>query len=197
MRDSVDFDPRIRLDEETILLDSDESIDWSRVPTVSKPEYESFFGTDSFYSLSVTVAKPIEQQYVIDDDEYTFYKPPDELARAAWSVDNKPWTIGHPVHGHVTTVDQIKGVFDNSQYDWVDKSLDSSLNIPTNDSKSIEFLRDSDNVSIGFHNKLDANVDRDGVHAAQRDIYIDHVASVTKGRCSDKDGCKIHTVIAQ
>lgn len=193
MRDSVSLEPRINNGDDVIMLDDDDNIDWDRIPTTTLDTHQSFFDTNTFHSLSVTVAKPIEQEYTINDDEYTMYKPPDELARASWSVDNSPWTIDHPVGGIVTSTDQIKGVFTETQYDWQDEALVSSLNIPVHDRESREYLRDSDNVSIGFHNAFDYDIDRDGVTAAQRDIYIDHVASVKDGRCSDEDGCKVHT----
>lgn len=192
MCDSIPFEPWIDTDESAVTLDAEEDINWDRVPTTTLDTHRSFFDTDEFHTFRVTVARPIEQDYRIADDTYTFYKPADELARATWSINNTPWTLDHPPSGSVTATEQINGVFTDAMYDWYDESLRASLHIPSNNNEAHEHIESSDNVSIGFYNVLDDDIDRSGVTAAQRELYIDHIASVDEGRCSDEDGCQVH-----
>lgn len=179
-------------DEQMTVTDVDEPVDWDRVSTTTLDEhYASFFDTDAFHKLDVTVATEMDQPYVIHGDEYTFRKEADELATAAWSLDNKPLTIDHPSIGRVTRTDEIHGVFNNPSFDWSKNALTADLFIPVTDTIAHQNIQETDNVSIGFYNQLDADVSDDGIDAIQRDIYIDHVSSVDTGRCSDGDGCKI------
>lgn len=193
-RDAVDTG--INVDVEGSDITVDEDIDWNAVPTVDaafvNESHQSFFGTDSFYRFDVTVARSIPQQYTIDDSEYTFLKPTGEIQKASWSLDNTPYVLEHPERGAVTDAAEIRGFFNSSYYNASDESLNTKLTIPTNDSDALEYLQHSSDVSIGFYNTLDPEVDDTSIDAYQRDMYIDHVASVTDGRCSSDDGCKVH-----
>lgn len=179
-------------DSRGITKDGDEyRFDWDAQPTVTvdandlPASYREFFDTDTFYRLPATVAKSIEQEYVIDGDTYTFFKPEDELRQAAWSLDNSPYTLKHPGSGRVQSTDEIKGFWKNRGYD---DGLQADLYIPTNDSEVTDFIADNQDVSVGFTNVLSES-DRDGVVADQRHIYFDHVAGVTDGRCGPDEGC--------
>lgn len=168
---------------------------WDAIPTVNAediPEnYREFFGADEFYKFSATVARPIPQKYVIAGDEYTFKKPPDELQKAAWSLDNKPWTLDHPKTKAVKSVDQIHGFWKNPRWIGDTQDLDLDLYFPTNDERAREYVSETDEVSVGFTHRL-RKADESGIDAYQTNMYFDHVASVENGRCSGEEGCGLN-----
>lgn len=176
--------------------DGDLSFQWNAIPTVDATEvpsaYREFFDTDDFYKFDATVARPIEQQYYINGDEYTFKKPREELKQSAWSLDNAPWTLDHPDAGRVTSVDEIHGFWKNPYYDDDGDNLRSSLFVPTADETALEYIADTEDVSVGFYNRL-AQADEDGIDAYQTSMYFDHCASVQRGRCPSEKGCGLET----
>lgn len=192
-QDSVEAGIEVAVEDSDIVVDS--NTEWDAVPTVDSQSisesHRLFFNADSFYRFDVTVARSIPQTYVINDKEYEFLKPPEELQKAAWSLENTSYVLEHPSRGMVTDASQIRGFYNAPYFDASDESLNAKLTVPQNDSEALEYLQRSTDVSVGFFNTLDTTVDGD-VDAYQRDMYIDHVASVQEGRCSGKDGCKVH-----
>jgi hypothetical protein len=170
-------------------------LDAARTVTVESRAWTDGFDTDQFREYEVVVARPIEQTYVIDGEEYTFKKPADELRDAAWTFDNAPHPLGHPETGVVRSPSDIHGFHESPKfienYDSDGDALVTHLYIPDGDEQAMEFIEDSSAVSVGFHNKLDWDTDEDGVDAYQRSIVGDHIASVKRGRCSVEDGCGI------
>lgn len=171
------------------------SFDWNAIATVDADsipsQYREFFDADSFKKVTATVARPIEQTYFIDGERYTFKKPSDELQKSAWSLDNTPYTLGHPDSGVVNTVDQIHGFWKNPRWVEATSDLNADLYFPANNSEVREFISDSGDVSVGFYNKY-AHTDEDGIDAYQTDLFYNHVASVDTGRCSGEDGCGLN-----
>lgn len=180
--------------DSTDVATDDRSMDvwWDAQPTVDANEvpsyYNDFFDADAYYAIDTTVAKSVPQQYWIGDEEYTFLKPPEELRKATWSLDGKPYTLTHPSEGAVRSTDEIHGFWGQPRFDEDTNESDATLYFPTNDSEARSFVADHDEVSVGFINTL-VQSDQDDIHAEQTDIYYDHVASVKNGRCSKEDGC--------
>ena len=184
--------------------DGDPVFDWNEIETVDidNPHMVEGFGTDEFHRLKVTIARPIPQRYRYGTDELTLMKPREELKQAIWSLDNKPWTMGHPDTKLVRSVDQVRGFWQDSHYVDTLDSANSYLHIPTNDDEARTFIEENGDVSMGFTHKtvpvtqydgvVGGNDDVDDVDGFQTDIYFDHVASVDVGRCSSEAGCGIH-----
>lgn len=191
-QDAVEAGLHVDVEDTSITVDSD--TEWDAVPTVDSKlvseSHRQFFDADNFYRFAVTTAKSIPQTYTVNDDEYTFLKPRGELQKASWSLENAPYALDHPKRGAVTDANDIHGFFHSTHYDASNESLNAKLTVPANDSEALEYLQQSSDVSIGFYNTLDT--DADDVDAYQRDLYIDHVASVETGRCSAEDGCEVH-----
>jgi len=171
---------------------ADEAVNWDSVPTetLTDAPHRHAFGTDEFYAIDATVAKPMDQEYHIGEETVTFRKTADELRAAAWQLDNVPWTLGHPAANEVTDADQIHGFFRDPEY--VDgEGLTATLYVPVGDTKAREMLTDTAAVSIGFTPEIDYDVSDPDIDGVQRDLVIDHVASVQQGRCGVEDGCGI------
>lgn len=169
--------------------------DWDAIPTVDATDipdsYTAFYDAESFHVVSdVTVARPMEQQYRINGDTYTFKKVESELRKAAWTFDNNPHPLGHPETGVVKATDDIHGFWKNVRYED-DEGIVADLYLPSNDDEALEYVSDHGDVSIGFYNRL-KQTDESGVDAIQTDIVGDHIASVTHGRCSGEDGCGLN-----
>lgn len=198
----VEFDedaPGITVDD-----DGETQFDWDSVErvTVDDPPHANAFETKDFYRIPATVAKPIPQPYQFGEDTVWLKKPREELKKAAWSLDNAPWTHGHPETGMVKAVDDVRGFWRNPRYVEGVDDLDADLHVPVHDEESREHLEDNSDVSVGFYNQIarvdeydgtvggddDDNVDIDGY---QTDMMFDHVASVGLGRCPSSAGCGI------
>jgi len=189
------------VDAEGITVDDDgtASFDWSEIPVVrlDEPPHAEAFDTDEFYKIEgATVARPIKQPYRVGDSIDWYKKPADELRQMAWSLDNAPFTLGHPDTGMVKDVDDIHGFWKEPRYDGDEERLKEDLYIPTNDSDATEFVSEHQDVSVGFYNRLYGDYDGDtgdltddDVDGFQVQMYGDHVAGVTKGRCSSEEGC--------
>jgi hypothetical protein len=183
----------------TVDDDGTATFDWSEVPVVrlDEPPHAEAFDTNEFYKIEgATVARPIKQPYRVGDDIKWFKKPAEELRKMAWSLDNAPFTLGHPDTGMVKDVGDIHGFWKAPRYNADEERLKEDLYIPTNDTDAIEFISDHQDVSIGFYNRLQAKYEGDtgdltddDVDGFQTNMYGDHVAGVKRGRCSAEQGC--------
>lgn len=196
----------VRFDEDAdgITVDDGEAqFDWDAVETVTidDPPHADGFDSKRFYKLPATVAKPIAQPYDFGSDSITWLKKPrEELKKAAWSLDNAPWTMDHPDSGMVKSVDDVRGFWRNPRYiDSLD-DLDADLHIPVGDEEAKEYVEENNDVSVGFYNRIArvdsydgvvGGTDDDGVdiEGYQTDMLFDHVASVAVGRCPGSEGC--------
>ena len=189
-----------------IEVDSDDNvtINWDDVEVVhiTDTNVAEQFDTTEFYQIPAVVARPIKQPYQYGDSLMTFVKPRQELKDAAWSLDNAPWTHNHPDTKMVKDSSDIRGFWTDPRYiDSLD-NLEAFLNIPTNDEESMEFIEENGDVSVGFYNRVTRVDAYDGVvglqdglsdvDGYQTDMYFDHVASVSRGRCSSEQGCGVH-----
>lgn len=194
--DDLDVDLRPVDDDGNVVTDTPDGFDWqeqARVVIDNQPWADSF-GTDEFYRLEATVARPIEQTYHIDDQEIVAKKLPEELRQAQWGLDNAPYVLGHPDQGVVTDADDIHGFWRQPRYLQHDDEPDEQklrLYVPVTDEDAQQYLDESQSISVGFFADFDTDTDEDGVDAYQRNLRYDHVASVRVGRCSAEDGCKV------
>lgn len=189
-----------------VVVDSEGEVtfEWDAMERVRVDDvpWTDAFETREFYKISATVARPVKQTYLMGEDEVTLMKPREELKKAAWSLHNCPWTLGHPDSRMVKSVDDIHGFWRDPRYIDALDCLDADLYIPINDSDAMEYVEKYGDVSVGFYNVLsrvdsyDGVVgradDMDGVDGYQTDMYFDHCASVPAGRCSPEQGCGIH-----
>lgn len=166
------------------------SLDEERIVTVNNAPWQEAFDTERFLVADAVVARPIKQKYAYDGDVVTYKKPRDELKRAAWSLDNSPYTIGHPSTGSVRSVDDVHGFWRDPEYHENDDELRSRVYIPVDDDEAFEHISESTDVSVGFSHRI-SDADEDDVDGYQVDMLFDHVASVETGRCSGEDGCGI------
>lgn len=180
--------------------DGSYEVNWDEIEVIDAddvpPRYEGIFETDAFYQFSdVTVAKPIKQQYSYDETDVTLLKPSSELQKSMWSLDGRPWTLDHPETGSVRSYEQIHGVWTDPEWDSDNEDLNATLLFPTEDAEAKAYLEESGDVSVGFLNKLDMDVDsadaEQGIDGYQRDLMYDHVASVQRGRCPSSAGCGV------
>lgn len=183
--------------------DGEVTIEWDRVERVNMSDavIAERFDSMEFYKLPAVVARPIKQEYQMGDRIATLVKPRAELKEAAWSLENAPWTQTHPDTGMLEDSNDIKGFWRNPRYIDSADSLEADLHIPVDDEESKEFIEDTGDVSVGFYHKLSPSYDGDvggavdavsGVDGFQTDMYFDHVASVSTGRCSAANGCGIN-----
>lgn len=189
----------VETDGITVDDDGTASFDWSEIPVVrlDEPPHAEAFDTDEFYKIEgATVARPIKQPYRVGDSIDWYKKPADELRKMAWSLDNAPFTLGHPDTGMVKDVNDIHGFWKEPRYDGDEERLKEDLYIPTNESDATEFVSEHQDVSIGFYNRVHSEYDGDtgdlmddDVDGFQVNMYGDHVAGVTQGRCSSEQGC--------
>lgn len=193
----------VSVDGITVDDDGSASFDWNEVPVVElrEPPHARAFDTDQFYKIEdVTTARPIKQPYRKDGDVVWLKKPADELRDAAWSMDNRPYTLSHPDTGMVKDVHDVHGFWKDPHYDDDEDRLKEDLYVPVNDDEAISFIEDNQDVSIGFYNREVAVNEYDGdtgdltdddVDGFQVNIYTDHIAGVKRGRCSSNEGCGI------
>jgi hypothetical protein len=171
----------------------DSDTNWSRVSTTIVDEHKPFFGTNRFHTFDSVVAKSIKQSYTIDGTDYVFKKTPEALKEAQFSVRNAPFTLDHPDSGRVTQTGEVHGFFDSPEYDLVNNELRATLHVPTNDSQAHERLEATGGVSIGFTNTINTDTSESDVDGYQEHILVNHISSVSMGRCSESDGCQIDT----
>lgn len=144
---------------------------------------------DGILEVPVIVAR----EMVYDYGSTKALKPRDELEKAAQFADGIAITRSHPEAGIVTDQAEILGTFRNPE--MVDEELSGVLRI-TNKSLIGDVLDGTlKEVSGGFFCNLDrtASGDYEGTHydATQKNILLNHVAIVDRGRCSLEDGCGI------
>lgn len=186
-----------------ITVDEDDvSIDWNEVETVriDDPPHADAFDSKEFHKLPATVARPIPQPYQYGEDAVWLKKPRDALKKAAWSLDNASWTMGHPETGMVKDVDDVRGFWRNPRYIDSHDDLDADLHIPVDDAEAKEYVEENGDVSVGFYNRIARTDEYDGVvggsdaedvevEGYQTNMLFDHVASVGTGRCPSEKGC--------
>lgn len=205
-RDASTFMPDGSADGITVDEDTgDVEFEWDKVERVRIDDvpWADQFETNEFYKIPGTVARPIKQPYNFGKDQLILKKPRQELKRAAWSLDNAPWTLGHPDTGMVKHVDDIRGFWKNPRYiDSMDE-LQADLHFPVGDEEARDYVEDNGDVSVGFYNRITrvdmydgvvgGNDDHEDVDGFQTDMYFDHVASVGIGRCPSGKGCGLST----
>ena len=181
---------------------------WNEIATVTvdAPPHEDAFETDQFYKIEqAALARPIKQYYLDQDGELVErQKPAEELRKAAWSFDNAPYTVTHPNTGMVKRVSDVRGFFRKPRYDADEETLLADLYIPEGDVEVMEFIEDSQDLSIGFYNDRVPTYDgdvgtltSDTPEEYQVNLYGDHVASVKQGRCSSAEGCGLPVADSQ
>lgn len=185
--------------------DDKQTIDWESLETVrvDDPPYVEAFDTKQFYKLPITAAKPVEQQYHYGNDGLlTLKKPRSELKRAAWSLDRRPVTLGHPETEMVKSVEDIHGFHSDVEYYDSTDDLDANAYIPVDDEDAQEHIEENTDVSIGFHHRVTptdeyegivGGTDSEEIDGFQTDLYINHSAFVKQGRCSSEQGCGLDT----
>lgn len=177
----------------------DGGIDGAEVVELDDTPYADAFGTDEFYEIPTTFSRPIVYEYT-DDDGTTRHlkKPIDELRDAAWTANNAPVTLEHPLGNVVRHPSQVHGFVDDVSYDSGIDGLAGYTYIPTNDEEAIEYADRHGGVSMGFHARTDTDVDDERVtvdgqsvelDGYQREIHVDHIAITRDGRCSVDEGC--------
>ncbi|UBF23162.1 prohead protease [Haloarcula tailed virus 2] len=181
------------------------TIEWDDVEVVHIDDttIAENFETTKFYRIPAVVARPIKQLYQYGDSMMTLMKPRDELKKAAWSLDNAPWTHNHPDTTMLKDANDIHGFWRDPRYIDSMDSLEADLMLPVGATDSMKFIEENGDVSVGFYNRIartdsyEGNVGAvedslDGVDGYQTNLYFDHVASVSKGRCSSEQGCGVH-----
>lgn len=178
----IELEPEVPASDEMrrrLAVDSIEvSLDWKDVEEVDGVAW--FRG--------VVLSKEMVQDY----GDLKVLKCTDELSAAVPFMDFRPVTDGHPAEQIVTKRDQICGRLENSK--MLDCNLVADLAITCDPLKEAIKSDARREVSIGFHADWDPTPGKLGdeeYDAVQRNILIDHVAVVEKGRCSLSDGCGI------
>lgn len=170
---------------------SDNDFDPADADTVTRDgPWTDFFDTSEFLTFEATVAQPVVQPYIYNDELHRFRKTEDELTRAQAQIENLPWTMGHPPKDRVTDANQIRGVWTDPYWD---DGQHATLHIPANDPDAVRYAVTNDEVSIGFGGTLDwADAESATYDATQRDMAYDHIASVENARCPPEKGCGLH-----
>jgi outer membrane murein-binding lipoprotein Lpp len=177
-----------------------DGINFDDVPvvTVEAPaDFEQAFETDRFYKVEgATVARPIKQPYIKNDEVVWYKKPAEELKKAAWSFDNAPFTLGHPDTGMVKSVDDVHGFWRSPRYDGDEDRLKEDLFVPVTDDEARAWVESHQDVSIGYYDRVHSDYDGntgdisdDDVDGFQVDLFGNHIAGVEHGRCSSGSGC--------
>lgn len=135
----------------------------------------------------------LAKEMVYEYDDYDAFRPKEELEAIASYIKGVPVTRGHPTEKIVTDRSEVLGWAIDAEFE--DDELRAVLEIADKD--LIEDIRAGKlkGVSPGHFSRLDksAGGEFEGRHydVTQRDIFIDHIAIVEKGRCSTADGCGI------
>lgn len=145
---------------------------------------------DGILSVPAVIAKHLIQDY----DGLKVLKPAEELEAAARFADGIPITRSHPDAGIVTDRGEVLGflkdpLFENDELSGILHIADKDLAADVKDKKLTD-------LSIGFFCTLDKTegvVGDEKYDAVQKDIFMNHVAVVEKGRCSIEDGCGFKT----
>ena len=154
-------------------------------------EFDHLLFDEARKVLKVPIVLAKEMIYHYDD--YDAFRPSDELEAIAPFIKGVPVTRGHPEAKIVTDRMEVMGWAQDAEYE--DDELRVVLEIA--DKSLIEDIQSGKlrGVSPGHFSRLDkaSSGEYEGTHydATQRDIFIDHIAIVEKGRCSTEDGCGI------
>ena len=154
-------------------------------------EFDHLLFDEARKVLKVPIVLAKEMIYHYDD--YDAFRPRAELEAVAPFVKGVPVTRGHPGAKIVTDRSEVLGWMTSSEYE--DDELRGVLEIT--DKSLIEDIQSGKlkGVSPGHFSRLDKTSDGEfeGSHydVVQRDIFVDHIAIVEKGRCSTEDGCGI------
>ena len=139
--------------------------------------------------VPIVLAKEMVYHY----DDYDAFRPREELKAIAQYIKGVPVTRGHPAAKIVTDRDEVLGWTIDAEFE--DDELRAVLEITD---KNLILDIQSGNlvgVSPGHFSRLDKNAsgEFEGVHfdVTQRDLFIDHIAIVEKGRCNTTDGCGV------
>lgn len=139
--------------------------------------------------IPIVLAKEMVYHY----DSYDAFRPKDELEAVAAYLKGVPVTRGHPEAKMVTDREEVLGWAVEAEFE--DDELRAVLEVT--DKELINDIRTKklQGVSPGHFSRLDktSSGDYDGEHydLTQRDIFVDHIAIVERGRCSTDDGCGI------
>ena len=140
---------------------------------------------DGVLKAPVSAAAAMVQEYTIDGKKVMVLKDPKELKAAADCARMLPITNDHPTQRIVTDQSEIKGWTDLIIFDEKNEKL--RTNIEVRDEKTIKDIQEGkDNVSIGFMCDLDytpGKFKEEAYDAVQRNIVLNHLAIVDKGRC--------------
>ena len=140
---------------------------------------------DGVLRAPIAAAAAMVQEYTIDGKTIKVLKEPTELKAAADCARMLPVTNDHPSQRIVTDQKEIKGWTDLVNYD--EKAEKIRTNIEVRDAETIKDIQEGkDNVSIGFMCDLDYTPGTwkdEKYDAVQRNIVLNHVAIVKKGRC--------------
>ena len=167
------------------------------IDSVPEPGREIDIGgiriTDAGLKVPVTIAR---SDHVYDYGVVKAVKPFDELKEASAVADKIPVTRDHPAAGLVTDRRQILGFLTNATAE--NDMLKGILEITEQDLIADIKTGKAKEISPGFFCTLDESEKGRGVlkngkkyTATQRNIYLNHIAVVEKGRCSIEDGCGI------
>lgn len=146
----------------------------------------------------VMIAKAMVQTYQDIDGSYKqVLKSPDALQAMIEFGELRPITDEHPKDGVVMDRDETRGFIENLLYNDGATYADLVVKCP----HLLKKINDGKNeVSIGFYS---TTTDNTGIfndapyQQIQERIWLDHVAIVSRGRCSLKHGCGITDAVKQ
>ena len=139
--------------------------------------------------IPIVLAKEMVYHY----DGYDAFRPKEELEQVARFLKGVPVTRGHPEAKMVTDREEVLGWTTEGEFE--DDELRAVLEIT--DKELINDIRSKrlQGVSPGHFSKLDrtSSGEYNGEHydLTQRDIFVDHIAIVERGKCNTEDGCGI------
>lgn len=139
--------------------------------------------------VPVVLAKEMIYHY----DDYDAFRPADELKAVANYIRGIPVTRGHPEEKIVTDRGEVMGWAIGAEFE--DDELKGVLEISDKDLIADIQSGKLKGVSPGHFSRIDKNAsgEFEGKHydVTQRDVFVDHIAIVEKGRCNVEDGCGI------
>lgn len=145
--------------------------------------------TKKVLRVPIVLAKEMVYHY----DDYDAFRPREELEAIASYIKGIPVTRGHPAAKIVTDRDEVLGwaidaEFEEDELRVVLEIADKALIVDIQSGTLV-------GVSPGHFSRLDKNASGEfnGTHydVTQRDLFIDHIAIVEKGRCNTTDGCGV------
>ena len=159
--------------------------------TDSDSEFTEMVYDDKNEILRVPIV--LAKEMVYHYDGYDAFRPKEELEEVAKFLRGVPVTRGHPEAKMVTDREEVLGWATGAEFE--DDELRAILEIT--DKELINDIRSKklQGVSPGHFSKLDrtSSGEYNGEHydLTQRDIFVDHIAIVERGKCNTEDGCGI------